>query len=244
MRRGLPKGLLLAVLCLAPDARAYRPFDQTDADVAELHVMELELGPTQVQTAGGRTTLVPTFIFNLGVFPAWELVIDGAASGVVAGPREPGEVAQLEVGVSLKGVLRQGSLQGGEGPSIAIEPEILLPATAGASGFGFDVGLIISQRWPALTVHLNLLPAWSRAHNLAGLAGVIVEGPATWVVRPVAETYLEAEHGVPGVTVSGLLGLVWRLSPRVAPDAAVRVARVSGTDVFEVRVGLTWDVPL
>ncbi len=243
LRRAVRRAALLSIL-VAGSARAYRPIDQTDADVAELHVIELELGPTQVQRAAGRTSLVPTFIFNLGVFPEWELVVDGSASGVVAGPREPGEVAQLEVGVSLKGVLRRGSLQDGEGPSIAIEPELLLPATAGASGFGATAGLIVSQRWPALTVHLNLVPAWSRAHNLAALAGVIVEGPATWVVRPVGETYVEAEHGVPGVTVSGLVGLVWRLSPRVAPDAAVRVARVSGIDVLEVRVGLTWDLPL
>jgi len=75
------------------------------------------------------------------------------------------------------------------------------------------------------------------------LAGVIVEGPAGWVVRPVAETYVEAERGAPSATVSGLGGVIWRLSPRVSADAAVRVATVLGNGVVEVRAGLTWDLP-
>jgi len=232
------------VVALAPRARAYRPFDQTDADVAELHAMELELGPLQFQRSGGRTGYVPTFILNYGVIPGWELVVDADVSGTVAGPREPGEVFQLETGVAFKGVLRKGSLQDEAGPSIAVEPEVLLPATAGASGFGFAAGVIVSQRWPALTVHLNLVPAWSRAHNLAGLAGVIVEGPSEWTVRPVGEVHVEAEHAVPGVTSSFLGGLIWRISPRVSTDAAVRVGTISGVGLVELRVGLTWDLPL
>jgi hypothetical protein len=235
---------LTTVLLVSGAARAYRPFDQTDADVADLHVIELELGPTQLEWSQGRMALVPTFIFNLGVFPGWELVVDTSASATVAGPRQPGEVAQFEASVSLKGVLRRGCLQGGEGPSVAIEPTLLLPATAGPSGFGVAAGVIVSQRWPALTVHLNLVPSWSRAHRFAGSIGVIVEGPADWIVRPVAETYMEAERGNSSVTVSGLGGLIWRLSPRVSADAALRVATQSGVGLVEARVGLTWDLPL
>jgi len=164
---------LMTVLLASGAARAYRPFDQTDADVAELHVIELELGPTQLEWSQGRMSLVPTFIFNVGVFPGWELVVDTEASTTLTG-RHPGEVAQFEAGVSLKGVLRRGCLQGGEGPSVAIEPTLLVPATAGPSGFGVAAGVIVSQVWPALTVHLNLVPSWSRAHRFAGSIGVIV----------------------------------------------------------------------
>src|SRR5262249_62377923 len=92
--------LLLAILH-PPRARAYRPFDQTDADAAEVHVIEPELGPLQFQRSAGRTSYVPTFIFNYGVIPGWELVIDAAGSGTVAGPREPGEVFDLEAGIAL-----------------------------------------------------------------------------------------------------------------------------------------------
>lgn len=234
----------LVALALAPRAFAYRPFDQTDADVAELHVIELEIGPLQLERFEGRTDYVPTFIFNAGVLPGWELVVDVAGSGTIAGPREPGEVFQLEAGVAFKGVLRRGSLQEETGPSIAVEPELLLPATAGSSGFGFAAGVIVSQRWPAFTLHLNLVPALSRAHNVAGTVGFIAEGPAEWTVRPVGEAYVEAEHAVPGVTTSFLGGMIWRISSRISGDAAVRVGTVSGSGLVELRVGLTWDVPL
>ena len=244
MRGRRARLVFLFAIVLAPGARAYRPFDETDADVAELHVIELEIGPLQFQRSAGRTGWVPTFIFNYGVIPGWELVIDSDLSGTVAGPREPGEVFQLETGVAFKGVLRKGSLQDESGPSIAVEPELLLPATAGPSGFGFAAGVIVSQRWPALTVHLNLVPAWSRAHNLAGLAGVIVEGPSEWTVRPVGEVYVEGEHAVVGVTSSFLGGLIWRISDRVSTDAAVRVGTVSGISLVELRVGLTWGLSL
>ena len=139
--------------------------DQTDADVAQLHVIELELGPLQFERSGGRTGYVPTFIFNFGAIPGWELVVEADGSGTVAGPREPGEVFQLETSVSFKGVVRRGSLQDGSRVSVAVEPAVLLPATAGASGFGFAAGVIVSQRWPALALHLNLVPAWSRAQQ-------------------------------------------------------------------------------
>jgi hypothetical protein len=235
---------VLVLLAYSPRVLAYRPFDQTDAAVAEPSVVELEIGPAQLQWTQGRTELVPTFIFNLGVFPGWELVVDTAASARVAGPSEPGEVAQFEAGVAIKGVIRRGSLQDGEGPSVALEPELLLPATAGPSGFGVAAGVIVSQRWPALTLHFNLVPAWSRAHRFALLGGVILEGPEDWVVRPVAETYVEVERGAPAATISGLGGLIWRVVPQVSADAALRVATESGNAAVEVRVGLTWDLSL
>ena len=60
----------------------------------------------------------------------------------------------------------------------------------------------------------------------------------------MGEAYVEAEHAVPGVTSSFLGGLIWRLSPRVSGDAALRVGTVSGTGLVELRVGLTWDLSL
>src|SRR5262249_14946987 len=112
------------------------------------------------------------------------------------------------------------------------------------SGFGFAAGVIVSQRWSALAIHLNLVPEWSRAHNLAGRVGFIAEGPDEWTVRPVGEVYVEAEHAVRGVTSSFLGGLIWRISPQISTDAAVRAGTVSGVGLVELRVGLTWDLPL
>ncbi|MGZ6141043.1 MAG: hypothetical protein ACXWLA_10225 [Myxococcaceae bacterium] len=104
---------VLLLLLTAGEARAYRPFDETDADVTELHVLELEFGPLQLQRSAGFTSYVPTLIVNLGVFPGWEVVVDGLANVPVGSPRAPGSTGQLAVGLAVKGVVRRGSLQGG-----------------------------------------------------------------------------------------------------------------------------------
>lgn len=57
MRRS---GLVLLVVIAWPlRALAYRPFDQTDADVAAPEEVELELGPIQLLHEPGRSQLVP-----------------------------------------------------------------------------------------------------------------------------------------------------------------------------------------
>jgi hypothetical protein len=50
---------VVAGLVFAPSrAEAYRPFDGTDADVAEVGVFELELGPVQYYRLGPQNYLV------------------------------------------------------------------------------------------------------------------------------------------------------------------------------------------
>jgi len=71
--------LLVAALVLtsARGALAYRPFDGTDADTAELGSFELEMGPVQYYRQGPRNYLItPALVLNLGIFEATELVID------------------------------------------------------------------------------------------------------------------------------------------------------------------------
>jgi hypothetical protein len=47
------------------DALAYRPFDGTDAAIAEPGQIEIELGPAQYLQEGSERTLVaPTVVFN------------------------------------------------------------------------------------------------------------------------------------------------------------------------------------
>ena len=118
---------------------------------------------------------------------------------------------------------------------MAVEPELLLPYVALPASV--SPRPIVSQRWPALTLHLNVVPSWSRAHRFAVLAGVIVEGPAGWVVRPVAETYVEAERGAPSATVSGLGGVIAALTASLRRRGG-RVATVLGNGVVEVPCGL------
>src|SRR4051812_4386564 len=77
-----PKIFRLAVavmgLLLPSTASAYRPFEQTDADVVGPHLVEVELGPVALQRAGRDFLLVaPSLVVNYGVAPRFELVLEG-----------------------------------------------------------------------------------------------------------------------------------------------------------------------
>ena len=82
-RRQWRGGLVLSpVLAIAwrGDAQAYRPFDGTDAAIAEPGQVEVELGPAQYLQIGSERTLVaPTVVFNYGLSERWELVLQGEA---------------------------------------------------------------------------------------------------------------------------------------------------------------------
>src|SRR5689334_24722626 len=69
------------------EAEAYRPFDGTDAAVAETGEMEIELGPIEYLREGaGRTLLAPDVKINYGFTPGWEVSLEGeVAHGLTAG---------------------------------------------------------------------------------------------------------------------------------------------------------------
>ncbi len=232
---------MVALALLWPAAAsAYRPFDSTDAAVAAEGEVEIELGPLGWLAVGReRSLIVPSLILNWGFAPGWEAVLEGKQSVLlgqdVAGPRYHLE----DTALSLKGVLREGSLQEKDGVSIATEIGALLPTLHAESGLGAQGAIVASRRWQALTVHLDGAVAWTRAHALGLFGGVILEGPGAWTVRPVAEAFLEGERGAP-TTRSALLGAIWRVRNGLSLDAAVRKARVGGDDVAEIRLGLTW----
>jgi hypothetical protein len=51
----------------------------------------------------------------------------------------------------------------------------------------------------------------TREHHGDVFVGGIIEGPSKWAVRPVAEFFYEDEFGK-SETISGLVGLIWRVS--------------------------------
>lgn len=222
-------------------ARAYRPFDSTDAAVAAKGELELEFGPLGfVKEGSDRFLVAPGVIFNWGFADRLELVLEGRnflqLGENITGPR----VSLEDSALSLKGVLREGSLQDKTGVSIASETSVLLPTIDGDSGgVGAQETIIVSQRWPDLTVHLNGALAWTRAHRLGVFAGAIFEVHDTWAVRPVAEVFVEGEHDVPTI-VSGLVGAIWRVRDGLSFDAGLRLARAGGVNTTEIRAGLTW----
>lgn len=80
----------------------------------------------------------------------------------------------------------------------------------------------------------------TRDHRADVFVGAIIEGPSTWTVRPVAEIFYENEFGRMA-TVSGLVGLIYRVSDNLSFDVGVRHASTNGRPVNEIRAG---EVPM
>jgi hypothetical protein len=147
-----------------------------------------------------------------------------------------------ETALSLKGVLRQGSLQENRsGPSVGLEVGLLLPGIGIDPGVGASFAGIVSQRWSAVTVHVNGTLLITHDHALGAVAGAIVEGPSRWAIRPVAELTLEKDAGR---TTSGLIGAIWQVRHHLSLDAGWRLARADGESLREFRAGFTWAFPL
>jgi len=244
MRRpALTLATLAIAIALATPVFAYRPFDGTDGDVADVGEFELEMGPAQfLSTREGRYLMAPAAVLNLGIVPGFELVVDFkdfVALHPVAGQQR---MRILDADVFLKSILRRGTLQDETGVSIALEAGPLLPDIGGTNGWGAQANLITSYRWNPLSLHLNTSAALTRDHQWDGLVSLILEGPRDWTLRPVAEIYTEHEFGN-GTAYSALAGAIWQVRDRLALDAAVRYAAQPGNAV-EVRFGLTWGVAL
>jgi hypothetical protein len=238
-RRAL--GVLLVLICPAR-ALAYRPFDQTDADVARPREFEIELGTAAFHQEQGHDALQPGLILNYGVAKRIEAVIESDA-GVAMGTLSPGITRwSLEPSVLLKGVLREGCLQEKTGPSVAVEAGLLLPGVPGLVGTGGSLAVIGSQRWQPGTLHLNLMAERQRDGSYDLLAGAIAEGPDHWRVRPVGEVIFSRTATSMGAS-SLLAGAIWRLREELALDGAFRVDPTTVRPGLEVRFGLTWTIP-
>lgn len=223
-------------------ALAYRPFNSTDAAIAARGALEIECGPVgYVVDADGRFLVMPSLILNVGVSQHWELVVEGRQFVRLQSGLPERRDTVRDTALSMKGILRSGSLQDDRGPSVGLEMSLLLPGIGTDPGMGASVVGIVSQRWSALTVHANGALIVTHEHTLGGSASGIVEGPSRWAIRPVAEVVVEQQGGQ---TVSGLVGAIWQLRDQLSLDAGWRVARTAGTTAREFRAGFTWAFPL
>jgi hypothetical protein len=231
--------MLLLAVAWSPAAFAYRPFNGTDAAVAAPGEVELELGPIQYFELGSTPTLFsPDVVLNYGIGERWEFVLQGRlAHELLPDSQGPNLV---DNGVFLKGILREGSLQDKSGPSIATEFGLLLPSTRDEPGTGASLAVIVSQRWQALTLHLNAEVAMTRQQLPDTAFSVIVEGPYSLPVRPVAEFFYEREYGGQEIG-SGLVGAIWQVNDNLAVDFALRGGWIDGVAFKEVRAGVTID---
>jgi hypothetical protein len=227
-------------LAYGSNALGYRPFDSTDADVVKAGEFELELGPVgRLREGSGRFLVAPAAVANFGMAGDREFVIQGQRE--VSLDREPGDPrsALVDNGAFIKQILRHGVLQEEPGPSIATECGFLVPTVNGEQGTGFSAAGIVSQRWEALTVHLNGALALTRDHQPDLFLGAIGEGPMSWKVRPVVEVFTEQARGSPRIN-SRLFGAIWRARDDLSLDVGVRVARMGAEPIHELRLGLTW----
>jgi hypothetical protein len=230
-------GLSAALICLfAQPAAAYRPFDGTDAAVADVNETEIELQPAGWQRTGSQSTLIaPEIVFNYGFAERWEVVLQTE----MLTPLTPGGMTSLAAqGAFLKWVVRPGVLQGQAGPSIAMEFGPLLPGVNADPGVGFGWSGILSQRWDWGTAHFNVQTNLTRDHNAEAFLDVILEGPWTWKVRPVFETFYD-KVWTQTETRSVLLGAIWQVEKDLSFDAAFRYAVVNGRPINEIRAGFT-----
>jgi hypothetical protein len=239
-------GAIGVLLCVWPrSAAAYRPFDGTDADVAELHEFEIELGPVGYYGTGAAHYFVTGGVLNFGLVPRVELVLQGFDFVRLDGPSGLNLNRLTDTGLFVKTVWREGCLQEAEGPSVATEIGPLLPTADDTKGFGAYAGGIVSTCiGDSLIVHWNaevqLLP---QSDQLDLFGGAILEPPPSkYAVRPVAEFFVE--HDFAGIqTYSGLFGGIWQVSGKLALDAAIREALVAGQSVSELRAGFSLAIP-
>ncbi|HKM71926.1 MAG TPA: hypothetical protein VJX94_18025 [Stellaceae bacterium] len=224
--------------CWCGSAEAYRPFDGTDAAVAETGEMEIELGPVEYLRDGAdRSLFAPDVRVNYGFAPGWEASLEGdVAHGLTAGTPA---VSLIESEALLKSVLREGSLQEKPGPSIATEFGILLPGINDEHGTGAILTGIVSQRWDWGTVHLNAQIELTREQQADYFLDAIIEGPHDWAVRPVSEIFYERDVGQ-FRTHSALIGAIWQVQDNIAVDFGLRGAQVNDHTEAEIRAGVTF----
>lgn len=240
LRALVPLTIAAAGLLAAPSAHALRPFDGTDAAVTEEGMFELELGGGYLRQTGGRVRTLPAAVANFGLGYDTEFVVEGRLQSEIDHTGTPYRTGLNDTQLSVKHVLRKGSLQdGGNGVSVALECAALLPNYHGESGNGASCTAIASQRWQGGTVHLNAGVLRDRSHQPGRFYSVILDGPEDWRVRPVLE--LTHEHSGDEPRAHGaLVGLVWKAGEELSIDAAVRHVRSDGASLDELRFGLTW----
>jgi len=241
MMRAILYGAMLAT-AWPITAYAYRPFDGTDAAVAEPGEIELELGYLgYLRQESEKSLIAPAVALSLSLKKERELVLEGRLMTPLSDQSEDRRTKLSDAALSFKQIHRNGVLQNMPGPSIASECGLLLPSLNGES-VGATCTAIVSQRWKNVTAHFNAAIMRNREARWERFLGVILEGSSIGMVRPVFEVFTDRIAGGP-FTNSALAGLIWQVDDMFAFDVGWRMARTEGQGVNELRAGFTWSLP-
>jgi len=222
----------------ATPAFALRPFDGTDAAVAEPQSIEVEFQPLgYLREADERWLVFPQATVNYGAGSGWEfnLAMSRLMAMTDAQPAPAPRYEDFELGV--KRVLRRGLMQDKKGPSLATEVDVLLP-TSDEKGSGAELALIYSDHFRWIGLHLTGEIARTREHELGRFGSAIFEFFDRRSAHPVME--LTAERQGEETTTLGLLGgVLWEPRERLVLDLGLRTSYADQHNA-EVRAGITF----
>ena len=239
----MPWSLAVVLLFFSESvAWGYRPFVSTDAAVADVKEMEIELGYFNWERERGQNTfIVPKAVLNYGLIHNLELVGEFAVEEPSRGP-----VRLADPALSLKAILKEGVLQEKDGVSFAVEAGPLLPSTnKEEKRFGFEGIGILSGKLAGLTYHVNLGGGVDRAENNPFVIwGMIGELPVAPKLRVVGEINGESvRRNTPNN--SALLGFIWEAPwEHVFIDAGVRRGISHAAPDWMFTTGLTFNFSL
>jgi len=234
--------IVLLLLFSLSVAWGYRPFVSTDAAVADVKEMEIEIGYFNLERDRGKNTfIIPKAVLNYGLIRNLELVGEFAIE-------EPphGSVRLADPALSLKAILKEGVLQEKSGVSFAVEAGPLLPSTNKAENkFGFEGIGIVSGKLASLTYHVNFGGGVDRAEtNPFVVWGVIAEFPIAPKLRLVGEVNGESVRSK-SADNSALVGFIWEAPlPGVFIDAGVRRGISHAAADWMFTTGLTFSFSL
>lgn len=231
--------LLMTLSLLAPAwGHAYRPFESTDADVADAGELEIELGYLTFERSANEDSFsIPQAVVNYGLTDSLEII--GEFDVVHAeGERSAAE----DVGLFLKNMLRRGVLQEARGVSIAIEGGLLLPAR-GSEQVGLEAIGIVSGLMGGLTWHITVGGGVDRiATERFAVWGAILEYPLNPRLRVVGELAAEKPREEPKES-SVLVGLIWESETGNAFDGGLRRGISSAAADWQLTLGWTFSFP-
>ena len=231
-------------------ASAYRPFVSTDAAVADVGEVEIELGYAGFRESRNRFMIVaPTVVGNLGIASGLEVVGEFKLANDLS-PGEEDRTRFEDSAVSLKWVIRDGVLQDrGTRPSLALELSAVLPTLRDEDRLGGELVGLLSGRARGWTYHLNAGALVEPAESEPGVTwGVIVEHALAGPLRAVAEVNGESVRRSPPDN-SVLVGAVWgierpTLLHELSFDVGVRRGLGGAADDWAGTAGVTFAFPV